>query len=37
MSSVKLKEMLSAAGGVGLRKIDAVHIVIIVYSMRRHE
>lgn len=37
MGSVKQKEMLAAGGGVDLRKIDAVHIEIIVYSVRRHE
>lgn len=38
MGSVKWKEMLAAGGGgVDLRKVDAVHIVIIVYSVRRHE
>lgn len=39
MGSVKWKEMLAAGGGGGvdLRKIDAVHIIIIVYSVRRHE
>lgn len=38
MGSVKQKKMLAAGGGgVNLRKIDAVHTVIIVYSVKRHE
>lgn len=38
MGSVRQKKMLAAGGGgMDLRKIDAVHTVIVVYSVKRHE